>query len=153
MLRRLKPIPTFEGEPATKPHDIAGVTPSGEPFRVPVVTAAGDPAVLLFLKADCEGCHELWAALPEIRAALPAAVQLVVVTRGPDQEDPTAIADLGKAGAAAGVPTVMSAQALTDYRVFGPPFFVVADADRVRTEGVPWGVDETMRAVRAALDG
>jgi hypothetical protein len=45
----------------------------------------------------------------------------------------------------------MSSQAFLDYSVLGPPFYVVADAQRVLTEGVPWGLEETLRAVRAAL--
>ncbi len=153
MLRRLTPIPTFEGEPITRPHDIAGVTPSGAPLEVPVVGAAGQPVLLLFLKADCDGCRDLWQNLPALRTGLPGAVRLVAVTKGPDAEDATAIAALGEAGARAGVPTVMSSQALADFRVFGPPFYVLAEGERVRTEGVPWGVEETLRAVRVALDG
>jgi len=151
ILRRLRPIPTYEDAPATRPHDIAGVTPSGAPFRLALTAQPGHPALLLFLKANCDGCHDLWTGLPSFRAALPEAVRLVVVTKSPEEEDATAIATLAEGGARGGVPTVMSSQALVDYRVLGPPFFVLADAERVRTEGVPWGLDETMRAVRAAL--
>jgi hypothetical protein len=69
------------------------------------------------------------------------------VTRGNDQEDAAAIADL----ATADVDVVMSSDAYTAYRVHGAPFLVVIDGGEVRTEGVAWGVGETARATREAL--
>jgi hypothetical protein len=114
------------------------------------VLDSDDPVLLLFLKADCVGCHDLWDGLDAVRAALPAAVGLAVVTRDPGEEDVEAIASLG--ANSSGVVTVMSSQAFADYQVLGPPFFVLADRERVRTEGVAWGLDETVRAVRVALE-
>jgi hypothetical protein len=150
LFRRLTPIPTFEGAPATTPHDVEGVDPSGAPVRVGVLGSA-DPVLLLFLKADCLGCHDLWSGLDELRSSLPSSVGLAVVTRGPAEEDPVAIAALG--ANSSGVPTVMGSQAFADYRVAGPPFFVVVDGQRVRTEGVAWGLAETLRATLVALGG
>ena len=85
-----------------------------------------------------------------VRSSVPSTVGVAVVTRDPGEEDVGAIADLGVNSS--GVPTVMSSQAFADYGVLGPPFYVVVDGVRVLTEGVPWGLDETLRAVRAALD-
>ncbi len=45
----------------------------------------------------------------------------------------------------------MSSQAFADYRVGGPPFLVVVAGGEVQTEGVAWGIAETVRATRQAL--
>jgi hypothetical protein len=149
LFRRLTPIPTFEGAPTTTPHDIEGVDPSGTPVHIAVLGSA-DPVLLLFLKADCLGCHDLWSGLDQLRASLPPAVGLAVLTRGPSEEDAVAIGVLG--ANSSGVPTVMGSAAFADYRVAGPPFLVVVDGERVRTEGVAWGLEETLRATLVALD-
>jgi len=72
----------------------------------------------------------------------------VMVAKGPDQEDARAIA----AVAPVGTPTVMSSQAYRDYRVGGPPFLVLVTGHEVLTEGVAWGIEETARATRSALE-
>jgi hypothetical protein len=144
--RRARPIPTYRDHPATTPVDIDGVTPPGARLAVGVVGST-EPLLLLFLSASCQGCRDLWEGTPELRLALPDGVRIVIVTRGSDQEDATAIADL----APAGTEVVMSSDAYGDYRVAGPPFLVVVDGGLVRTEGVAWGVSETARAVREAL--
>jgi hypothetical protein len=148
LLRRLTPIPTYRDHPATSPHDVVGVDPHGAPCRLDVKGSAA-PVLLLFLSAACPGCLDLWHGLDSVRAALPAHVALAVVTPGPERADAGSVAAL----APPGYPTVMSSQAFLDYRVAGPPFLVLVAATRVRTEGVAWGVAETVRAARAALDG
>ncbi len=45
----------------------------------------------------------------------------------------------------------MSTAAYGDYRVDGPPFYAVVGSAAVLGEGVAWGVEATLRAVRAAL--
>jgi hypothetical protein len=45
----------------------------------------------------------------------------------------------------------MSTAAYRDYRVSGPPFLVLTDLAEVRTEGVAWGIGETLRVARTAL--
>ncbi len=45
----------------------------------------------------------------------------------------------------------MSTRAYRDYRVGGPPFLSLAAADRVRTESVAWGVEQTLATARQAL--
>jgi len=148
LLRRLTPIPTYRDHPATTPHNVAGVDPSGAPLHVPILERA-EPMLLLFLSSTCQGCLDLWHGLDVLRAALPPALDLAVVTRGADHEDAAAIAELGQS--AGGFPVVMSTAAYADYRVAGPPFLVVVDGTRVRTEGVAWGIEETARATLAAL--
>jgi hypothetical protein len=151
ILRRLRPIPTYTDHPTTTPHDVEGVDPAGAVSTVDVVEAAA-PVLLLFLSAACIGCLDLWEGLGELQAGLDARCRLAVVTKGPGDEDPGRIAALaGAAPVESGVPVVMSTPAYRDYRVSGPPFMVVVDATAVRTESVAWGLEETLRAARAAL--
>ncbi len=149
ILRRLRPIPTYRGAPSTRPGDVIGVGLDGRPSTVPVVEAT-EPVVLLFLSADCLGCRDLWAALSDLGARLGPLARLAVVTKDPADEDVAAVAALAGDAPDAGVPLVMSTRAFTHYRA-AAPFFVVATADRVQTEGVAWGVEETVRAVTDAL--
>ena len=151
ILRRLRPIPTYTDHPTTTPHDIVGVAPDGSPCRIDVVEAAA-PVLLLFLSAACLGCRDLWEGLRALHAGLAGAARLVVVTRSPGEESPEAITALaGDALATPGLELVMSTGAYRDYRVGGPPFLTVAGADRVRTESVAWGVEQTLQTALQAL--
>ena len=151
ILRRLRPIPTYTDHPATTPHDVVGVTPDGSACRIDVVEAAA-PVLLLFLSAACLGCRDLWEGMHELHAGLAGAARLVVVTRSPGEESPEEIAALaGDAPLTEGIDLVMSTQAHRDYRVAGPPFLSLAAADRVRTESVAWGVEQTLETARRAL--
>lgn len=150
-LRRLRPIPTYRDHPATSPVDVEGRDPAGAVVHVPILSSA-DPALLLFLSAGCLGCLDLWENTAELRRSIPAAVRVVIVTKGPEAEDAAAIATLAPPGLR-GVVTVMSTEAYDDYRVGGPPFLVLVTASAVLTEGVAWGIEETARATREALGG
>ncbi len=151
ILRRLKPIPTYTDHPATTPHDVVGVAPDGTTCRIDLVEAAA-PVLLLFLSADCLGCRDLWAGLPDLHAGLAGAARLVVVTRSPDEESTEAITALaGTAPSDLGIDLVMSSAAFRAYRVSGPPFLTVADAHRVRTESVAWGLEQTLQTALDAL--
>lgn len=151
ILRRARPIPTYTDRPATRPHDVEGVDPSGNPCRVPV-TAQTKPVLLLFLSADCQGCRELWEGLTDLHVGLAGDCRLTVVTKSPGEENEAAIADLSR-GAPPEVEVVMSTPAYRDYRVGGPPLFVLAGRNAVVTEGVAWGLVETLRAARTGLEG
>jgi len=146
ILRRLRPIPTYRDHPATVPCDVVGVDPGGARRAVTVIGSA-EPVLLLFLSAACLGCADLWEGLGELGRSLPPGVGVAVVTRDPQGEDPAAIATLTPPGTT----TVMSSQAYLDYRVGGPPFFVLVTGAVVLTEGVAWGVGETARAAGSAL--
>ena len=153
ILRRLRPIPTYTDHPASTPHDVAGVDPAGTACAVDVIGAA-KPALLLFLSAGCMGCRDLWEGLGDLQAGLGDRCRLAVVTKSPGDEDPGIIAALaGAAHQELGIPVVMTTQGYADYRVGGPPFMVVVDATAVRTEGVAWGLDETLRSAHSALGG
>ena len=104
--------------------------------------------LLLFLSAGCLGCRDLWDGTEELRRSIPEGIRVVIVSKGPEQEDAGSIAAL----APVGVDTVMSSQAYLDYRVGGPPFLVLVTGHEVLTEGVAWGVEETARATRQALE-
>ncbi len=146
ILRRVRPIPTYRDHPATSPVDIGGVTPGGDHLTVTIVESA-DPVLLVFVSSSCLGCRDLWEGTAALRTSLPEAVHIFLVTKGPELEDATAIAALDPGD----TPIVMSSQAYADYRVGGPPFFSVVVGGEVRTEGVAWGIGETVRATRQAL--
>jgi hypothetical protein len=148
ILRQARPIPTYRDHPATSACDIEGVSPDGSTVTVHV-RASGETFLLLFLSADCLGCRDLWDGTAALRRDLPPSVRTVIVTRGPEHEDAGTIAAL----ASEDVATVMSSAAYGDYRVAGAPFLVLVVGAEVLTEGVAWGVAETARAVRQALDG
>jgi hypothetical protein len=145
ILHRARPIPTYRDHPATTPSDIEGVTPSGEPVRVGLVNPT-DPVLLVFLSSQCLGCRDLWDGTAALHESLPE-VRVVLVTKGPELEDVPAITALDPEDTL----TVMSSQAFRDYRVAGAPFLAVVAAGQVRTEGVAWGIEETVRAARQAL--
>jgi hypothetical protein len=83
-------------------------------------------------------------------STLGGEVQVVVVTRGPEHEEPRAVP-----AATDGVVLIMSTRAWSDYQVFGPPFFALVDGRtaRVATEGVAWGLEPTAETVRRVLGG
>ena len=172
ILRRLRPIPTDRTRAPAR--DIEGVDPTGAPLSVEIMGATA-PALLLFLSAACVGCRDLWEGLSEFEAGLADACRLAVLTRSPSDEDASAVASLARSAARRGegpapcetgpvpvetgpvplaagpVPVVMSTAAYRDYRVDGPPFYAVVGPAAVLAEGVAWGVEATLRAVRAAL--
>jgi hypothetical protein len=181
LLGRLRPIPTYRDHPATTGCDIEGVEPAGARRSIGIV-ASGEPVFLLFLSSSCQGCRDLWEGMDELRHALGPRVRVVVVTRGPEQEDAATVArlaaaawlasglasglasstDLGAHGSAHGsgdgpghraAEVVMSSQAYLDYGVGGPPFYALTLGREVRTEGVAWGVSETAASVLRALAG
>ncbi len=151
IVRRLRPIPTSSGRPTTTPRDVVGVAPDGTARRIEVVEAAA-PILLLFLSAGCLGCRDLWEGLAELQAGLVGRARLAVVTKSPGDDSAEAITALaGDAPATLGIDLVMSTAAFRDYRVAGPPFLSVAAADAVRTEGVAWGVEQTLLTALAGL--
>jgi hypothetical protein len=152
ILRRLRPIPTTVGPPTTVPRDVIGVTPDGRDARIDVVDATA-PVLLLFLSADCIGCQDLWSGLTELRAGLGRNARLAVVTKAPPTEDPTAITALAEdEQGQLRAHVVMSETAFGDYHA-AAPFLALTTTDAVLTEGVAWGVDDTLRTARAALSG
>jgi hypothetical protein len=127
--------PPLPGERSSaSSHDIEGVAPGGDSVVVAMETAA--QTLLAFLSSGCVTCGAFWTALgqSEQLALLPAGIRVVIVTKGPEWESPSAIA----AKAPRGVPVVMSTAAWGDYEVPGSPYFALVDgASGVRIgEGV-----------------
>ncbi len=104
--------------------DLRGTTPDGEPVEIAVRQAEGDTLVA-FLSSTCSTCTEFWRALrqPATDLGLPSGTQLVVVTKGPGEEDRPRIRDL----APPDHPVVMSTAAWEAYGVPVTPYFLHVD--------------------------
>lgn len=155
-LRHLVAVPTGIGPlPAV---DIEGRDLAAR-RRTLHVAAPGRWTLLLFLGSHCDGCQPFWslAGVPE-KCGLSPEDASVVVTRGPGDEEPEALAGLLEAALAGGprrpeaprsseapAPSdalIMSDMAWPLYQVHGAPFFVLLDGVRVVTEGVAWTVEQ-----------
>jgi hypothetical protein len=108
----------------TPAADLSGVTPSGSTVVVGVVDRP-HTTLLAFLSSGCTTCGNFWQAFAAGEAdELPGRdTALVVVTKGPEAESPSAIESL----AARSVKTVMSSAAWLDYQVPVSPYFVLVD--------------------------
>lgn len=107
--------------------DLAGVTPTGDAIQL---SFEGPATLLAFLSTGCTGCAGFWETLGERR--LPADLQTLIVTRGPDREQRAKLRSLEPET----VPVVMSSEAWEDYAVPGSPYFVLIEDGAVRGEGV-----------------
>lgn len=101
-------------------RDLAGLTPAGDAAHVGIV-GAEHRTLLAFLTSGCLTCRGFWEAFAE-GVELDDA-RLVVVTKGPAGESPSAVAGL----APAGVTTLMSDEAWEAYGVEVAPYFVLVD--------------------------
>ncbi len=140
----LRPIPaSTDGAPAVWPaRDLEGFDPGGDPVTLSLAEL-GDRVLLAFLDTTCDGCAAFWSSIRELHGGRVAStVPVAVVTRGPAHTEAgaaePAMADGAADGAADGdpvpvvmegapVPVVMSDMAWADYRVQGPPFFVLVE--------------------------
>lgn len=120
--------------------DVSGVDPQLDAVAVSIVGAPHD-TVIAFLSSTCATCARFWdtfAAAESVAGLdLPPRTRLVVVTKGPDDESPSAVARL----APRGITTVMSSQGWTDYRVPGSPYFVFVERGTGRVRGEGTGLD------------
>jgi hypothetical protein len=141
----LTPAPRARGTAA----DVAGTSPTGDVVAI-AVSGRAHPTLLAFLSTGCGTCGAMWHELGRPGGvSLPVAgTRLVVVTRGPELESPAAVAEL----APAGVLTVMSTQAWTDYGVRATPFFVLVDgaSGSVAGEGTAPSWDQVSSLLRRA---
>jgi hypothetical protein len=110
------------GRPA--PEAIVGSTPGGGALSVPLVDRPG-ATLVAFLSSGCVTCASFWDELasPRGRRDLGRGTRLVVVTGGPERESPADIARL----APAGVTTVMSSAAWSEFAVTATPYFALVD--------------------------
>lgn len=126
-----------EREGFTESRDLAGVGVDDDALTVRV-TGVEHRTLIAFLSGTCLTCQRFWDAFRKpARLGLPRDVRLVVVTKGPDQESPAAVADL----APEAVPVVMTNAAWLSYDVPGSPYFVLVDGRSGTVQGEGTGID------------
>lgn len=109
---------------------VSGSTLDGE--AVALSLSAGTDTLLAFLSSGCTTCGAFWEAFAERELVVPGGARLVVVTKGLDEESPSALA----ARAPRHVPLVASSSAWEGFGVPGSPYFVYVDGTgRVVGEG------------------
>jgi hypothetical protein len=107
------------------PADLVGVDPRGDAVHVGVA-GEGRLTLLAFLSTGCTTCAGFWDAFHEGRSIVldgGARPRVVVVTKGPENEQVNAVAARPPLGGT----VVMSTDAWTDYRVPASPYFVLID--------------------------
>jgi hypothetical protein len=129
-------------------HDLMGTTPHGDGVAISV--AGSDGTVLLaFLTSGCQNCLDFWRSFEDgaNRQVAGARSRLIVLTKGPDQESPGAVAQLAHID----LETVMSTEAFDDYSVPVAPYFVLIDDGRVVGEGAAASFDQLGSLMSKAL--
>ena len=113
------------GEDSAAP-EVTGADLSGQDRRVDL----GGRTLLAFLTTGCSVCAGFWE---EFRASteVPGGGDLLVVTKGDEEESPSALAKL----ASPGLDVVRSSAAWGDYDIPGSPYFVYVDGGRIIGEG------------------
>lgn len=108
--------------------DVVGVGPGGEAMAVRVLDVAQD-TVLVFLSTGCSTCTGFWSEVSE--DDLPPGTRLVILTRDPSEESPSAILELAPPSAT----VVMSSDAWDALQVPGSPFVVHVHGSSGRVVG------------------
>jgi hypothetical protein len=129
--------------------DIDGATPDGGAVRIGLDGARG-ATLLAFLSTGCRTCADFWRAFAadDLDRVPGESTRVVVVTRGPDEESPAAVAGL----ASPRVTTVMSSRAWDDYDVAVAPYFLLVDGERgVVGEGASGSWDQVVDLLGRAL--
>lgn len=119
------PAPGPGGVVGAPGRDVVGVSARGSAISV-AVDGDGRLSLVMFLTSGCTTCADFWRALRAgERVELPDGrrPRIVVVTKGPEHEHPSAVATL----APDSVTTVMSSDAWADYQVPASPYFVLVD--------------------------
>lgn len=113
------------GPGASKVADIAGEQPNGG-TRTIAVSGTDHPTLLAFLSSGCITCGAFWSAFadPNHVTDLPSpSTRVVIVTKDVTSESPAKLQKL----APEGIPTLMSSEAWSKYKVPGSPYFVLVD--------------------------
>lgn len=104
-------------------QQVVGVSTAGDGVVVPLVDVERN-TLLAFLTSTCTSCQGLWSELARGTGdVVPSELRLLVVTKGPEHESPTAIEEV----APAGCDVVMSSAAWSDFRIPGSPYFVLVE--------------------------
>lgn len=124
------PIPVADPRSRAAAVDIVGTVPGGGPVSVSV--AGGHHTLLAFLSSGCRTCQTFWSEFTSPTLDLPGHdTRLVIVAQDPRHDSESKLAEL----APAGVRTVCSSAAWSDYDVPGSPYFVLVDGSRGRVVG------------------
>ncbi|MGE3620328.1 MAG: TlpA family protein disulfide reductase [Acidimicrobiia bacterium] len=125
------PVPGPLGAGTDVPRHVTGLTPDGGTASV-ALTGEGRTTLLAFLSSGCLTCRPMWEALGAPGTEIPGGARAVVVTKGPQEESPGAVAAL----APDGVTTLMSSEAWASFAVPGSPYFTLVDGTgRIVGEG------------------
>jgi hypothetical protein len=131
-------------------HDLMGVTPHGDAAAISVRDTGG-LTLLAFLTSGCATCMDFWDAFgdPARREVAGPDTRLVVLTKGPDAESPSSVANLTHPD----LVTLMSTEAFDDYSVPIAPYFVLIDssAGQVIGEGAAASHDQLSSLMTKAL--
>ena len=129
---------------------VVGLTPAGEPVEV-AVAGTGHVTLVAFLTSGCTTCSRFWDTFAIAGGVtLPGTgTELIIVTRGDDQENPNRVRDLAPAGHV----VVRSSAAWRDYGVTAGPYFVLADGRRdvILGEGAATAWDDVVTLTRQAI--
>jgi len=113
------------------PADLSGQSLSGSALQIGV-TNRKDRTLLAFLSSGCMSCIALWE---ELGVGNPtsgmADTRLVIVTKGPEAESQSRLAEL----APQGVTVIQTTEAWLDYGVPVSPYFVLVDGVTGNTIG------------------
>ncbi len=141
------PAPLPDPVPGAPAADLSGVTPTGESVLVRTTGMATD-TVVVFLSSGCSTCQRFFRDLADRRLSLPPRTRVVIVTKGPEEESPSAILEV----APPGLDLVMSSQAWADFRVPGSPYVVAVDgrSGRVKGEGTGPSWEQVARLLAQA---
>lgn len=126
-----------EREGFTDSRDLVGVGIDDDALTIRV-TGVEHRTLVAFLSGSCLTCQRFWDAFQKPqKLGLPRDVRPVIVTKGPDQESPAAIARV----APAAVPVVMDTSAWEAYDIPGSPYFVLVDGKTGLVQGEGTGID------------
>ena len=104
--------------------------------------------LLAFLTTSCLTCRTFWAAFADPSLALPAGARLVIVTKGPEEEQPEAIVRLAPPRAV----TLRSSEAWATLGVPVAPFFMLFGPEgRVVGEGAAATWDQVVKLLTQSL--
>jgi hypothetical protein len=125
---------------------LTGTDPNGEPLAVSL-TGQGS-TLLAFLTTSCLTCRTFWDAFADPTVALPAGARLVIVTKGPEEEQPEAIVRLAPPRAV----TLRSSEAWATLGVPVAPFFMLFGPEgRVVGEGAAASWDQVVKLLTQSL--
>ena len=149
VLAGVTPIPLHRDQLNRVAPAINGTNLRGGETHFPSGRATGQ-SLLLFLSLTCTGCLDLFAALECPEQFAGSETEVVVILRSLEVDEKERIRAVLH-----GTQCLVSPSAWSDYRVSGPPFYVLVDHDqsKIITEGVAWGVASISEGITAARHG